>query len=322
MILVTGAMGFIGSALIRKLNDEGHIKNILAVDDFYKNFKDRNLANKEIREWIHRDIFLEWFIGIQSQIDFVFHLGARTDTVEKKKSIFDELNFNYSKTIWEVCTQYKIPLIYASSAATYGDGKNGYKDDHKIVSKLKPLNQYAKSKQRFDEWVLQQKETPPYWAGLKFFNVYGPNEYHKKRMASVVYHTAEQIKTTGKMKLFKSHNKAFKDGEQKRDFIYVKDVVNVCYFLYKKQKQSGLYNIGTGQARSFLDLANTTFKAMQLEPNISFINTPADLRKNYQYFTEADITKLRKLGYKKKFHSLEEGIQDYVTHYLRSKKVW
>jgi len=278
MIIVTGALGFIGSSLIRKLNDEGHDKNILAVDDFYKSHKDPNLANKYI--------------------------------------------LNYSKRIWEICTQYQIPLVYASSAATYGNGKQGYKDDHKLIPKLKPLNQYAKSKQSFDEWVLKQKKTPPYWAGLKFFNVYGPNEYHKKRMASVVYHTAEQIKATGKMKLFKSHNSKFKNGEQQRDFIYIKDVVDVCHFLYNKQKQSGIYNIGTGEARTFLDLANATFKAMDIESNISFINTPADIRKNYQYFTQADISKLRKLGYKKKFHSLEDGIQDYVKHYLRGKKIW
>jgi len=234
MIVVTGAAGFIGSCLVRKLNDEGHEKEILVVDDFYKDYKKQNLeTDKWVRDWIHRDIFLNWFKSSAHSIDFVFHLGARTDTTEKSKKVFDELNLNYSKAIWEICTEKQIPIVYASSAATYGGGEHGFNDSHSIVSKLKPLNPYGDSKNNFDKWVLKQKKLPPFWAGLKFFNVYGPNEYHKRRMASVVFHTAEQIKKTGGMKLFKSHKKGIKDGHQQRDFIYVKDVLDILYFFYK-----------------------------------------------------------------------------------------
>ncbi len=322
MIVVTGALGFIGSCLVRKLNDEGHTRNLIVVDDFYKHFKEPNLENKFIREWIHRDIFMEIVEQMPAKVDFIFHLGARTDTAEQDKTIFDRLNLEYSKAIWKFCTDNQIPMLYASSAATYGGGEHGYKDNHKIVSKLQPLNPYGDSKNDFDKWVLKQKKTPPFWAGIKFFNVYGPNEYHKGRMASVIFHTLEQIKATGKMKLFRSHKKGIKNGEQMRDFVYVKDVMNVLYFLYKRQKISGLYNLGTGEARSFLDLAALTFKAMNLEPKISFIDTPEDIRENYQYFTEADMSKLKKAGYKKPFHSLEKGIDDYVKNYLSRKKVW
>jgi ADP-L-glycero-D-manno-heptose 6-epimerase len=207
-------------------------------------------------------------------------------------------------------------LIYASSAATYGLGDLGYDDNHEIVSQLKPLNPYGRSKNDFDIWALQQESTPPFWAGFKFFNVYGPNEYHKGRMASVIWHTYRQIKESGKMKLFRSHRPDFKDGEQSRDFIYVKDVLKVLYFLFKHQNNSGLYNLGTGQARSFLDLASNTFKSMGLEPEISFVDTPADIRDTYQYFTEANMSKLRSIGYAEPFYSLEEGIEDYVKSYL------
>ncbi len=321
MIVVTGAYGFIGSCLVRALNDAGH-NDVLVVDDFYQDKKIPNLDNKKVREWIHRSIFLDWFERLQSQIDFVYHLGARTDTAEMDGDIFDHLNLNYSKEIWRVCTKYQIPIIYASSAATYGMGEHGFVDNHKIVSKLKPLNPYGVSKNDFDIWALQQKEAPPFWAGLKFFNVYGPNEYHKGRMASVIFHTVRQIKATGGMKLFRSHNPKYKDGQQQRDFIYVKDVVNVMQFLAKKQPANGLYNLGTGKARTFQDLATNTFKAMGLKPNISFIDTPKDIRDKYQYFTEAKMTKLQKVGYKKKFYTLEKGINDYVKKYLLEEKIW
>jgi ADP-L-glycero-D-manno-heptose 6-epimerase len=322
MIVVTGALGFIGSCLVKKLNEAGHTSDLMVVDDFYKDYKEYNLDKKHIREWIHRDIFIDLFEKMHTQIDFVFHLGARTDTALQDKAVFDKLNLEYSKAVWEICTKYKIPLIYASSAATYGDGKNGYEDSHEIVEQLKPLNPYGDSKNDFDKWVLKQEKQPPFWAGIKFFNVYGPNEYHKTRMASVIFHTVKQINATGEMKLFKSHKKGIANGHQKRDFIYVKDVVDVLYFLFKKQKGSGLYNLGTGEARTFLDLATLTFEAMNKEPKISFMDTPADIRENYQYFTEANMSKLKALGYKKKFHSLEEGISDYVKNYLAGKKVW
>ncbi len=329
MIVVTGAAGFIGSCLVGKLNEEGHDKDVFVVDDFYKSKKDPNLNKKWIRDWIHRDLFLNWFAGNQKTVKFVFHLGARTDTAEKSKNIFNELNLNYSKKIWNICAEKQIPLVYASSAATYGGGEHGYNDAHNIVSKLKPLNAYGDSKNDFDIWALKQKKTPPFWAGMKFFNVYGPNEYHKKRMASVIFHTVKQIKETGKMKLFRSHKKGIKDGHQQRDFIYVKDVLDILYFFYKqtnrtsgKKSKSGLYNVGTGQARTFIDLAKATFHAMDLEPEIGFMDTPVAFRKNYQYFTEANIKKLRAAGYKKKFHSLEEGVDDYVRNYLLGKKIF
>lgn len=322
MIVVTGAAGFIGSCLVQKLNEEGHDKNVIVVDDFYKDYKDDNLKTKWIRDWIHRDLFLDWFSRNHQRIDFVFHLGARTDTAEKSKAIFDRLNLNYSKSIWEICTEKQIPLVYASSAATYGGGEHGYNDSHEIVSKLKPLNPYGDSKNDFDKWVLKQEKTPPFWAGTKFFNVYGPNEYHKKRMASVIFHATNQIKSTGKMKLFRSHKKGIENGHQKRDFIYIKDVVDILFFFFKKRKKSGLYNVGTGKARTFLDLVKATFNALEIEPNIGFIDTPKDIRDNYQYFTEANMEKLRVAGYKKKFHTLEAGVEDYVKNYLKAKKIY
>ena len=329
MIVVTGASGFIGSCLVGKLNEQGHDKDVIVVDDFYKDYKDDNLKSKWVRDWIHRDLFLDWFEKSQERVKFVFHLGARTDTTEKNKKIFDELNLKYSKRIWKICTEKQIPLVYASSAATYGGGEHGYNDSHSIVSKLEPLNPYGISKNDFDIWVLKQKKTPPFWAGMKFFNVYGPNEYHKKRMASVVFQTAKQIKETDGMKLFRSHKKEVKNGHQQRDFIYVKDVLDILFFFYKiadrtgkNKKKSGLYNVGTGKARTFLDLAKATFHALNLEPKISFIDTPKDIRGNYQYFTEANMKKLRAAGYKKEFYSLEDGIEDYVKNYLKKKKIY
>lgn len=320
MIVVTGAFGFIGSCMIRQLNDLG--LEVLAVDDFYKDKKEVNLANKEIREWIHRDIFLQWLPRIHSRVDYVLHLGARTDTAEMDTAIFDDLNLNYSKAIWDFCTTFEKPLIYASSAATYGMGEHGFGDSHKIVEQLRPLNPYGVSKNDFDKWALQQKNTPPSWIGLKFFNVYGPNEYHKGRMASVIYHTVQQIKATGQMKLFRSHHPDFKDGEQQRDFIYVKDVIDIIHFLMENQPKNGLYNVGTGKARTFYDLASATFQAMDLAPDISFIDTPKDIRDKYQYYTQAKMTKLKKAGYKKGFYSLEDGISDYVKSYLLRKKIF
>lgn len=315
MIIVTGAAGFIGSCLITKLNNEG-FKDIVAVDDFSKVEKSGNLEGKKLKEKIDRNSFVAWFLKNNDKVEFIFHIGARTDTTEFRKEIFDELNVRYSQNIFTLCTQYRIPLIYASSAATYGLGELGYRDDHGIVEKLKPLNPYGVSKNEFDKWVLLQPEFPPFWAGMKFFNVYGPNEYHKGRMASVIFHAYNQIKTSGKVKLFKSHIEEYKDGEQLRDFVYVKDVINVLYFLMKNQQESGLYNLGTGKARSFNDLANSTFKALKVPAKIEYIETPLDIRDKYQYFTEADINKLRSGGYKEEFTSLENGVEDYVTNYL------
>lgn len=315
MIVVTGAAGFIGSVMVGKLNREGH-DNIIAVDNFSSVFKKQNLLNKKIAEKINRDNFFDWLDKNHEGVNFIFHIGARTDTTEFDVAIFDKLNLNYTKNMWLKCTDYNIPLIYASSAATYGMGELGYNDSHDIVDKLKPLNPYGESKNEFDKWALKQKETPPFWAGFKFFNVYGPNEYHKDRMASVILHAFRQIATTDKMKLFRSHRHDFKDGEQLRDFVYVKDVVNVLYYFMQNKKVPGLYNLGTGKARSFIDLATATFNTMGKQPVIEFIDTPTDIRDKYQYFTEANMQKLRDYGYTDTFQTLEEGIDDYVRNYL------
>lgn len=315
MIVVTGAAGFIGSCLVNKLNNKG-FKDIVVVDDFSNAQKNANLKNKSYRYKLDRMVFFEWLKQEHKQITFIFHIGARTDTTEFNKEVFDLLNLNYSKQLWELCSLYNIPLVYASSAATYGSGEHGYHDDHKIIELLKPLNPYGESKNDFDKWVLKQKNKPNFWAGLKFFNVYGPNEYHKGRMASVIYHTYNQIINSGKMKLFRSHHPDFKDGEQTRDFIYVKDVVQVCYFLMLQKGPSGIYNLGTGIARSFNDLARACFTAMNLQPQIEYIDTPADIRDKYQYFTQAEMGKLRAIGFSDNFHTLEQGIEDYIQNYL------
>ncbi len=320
MIVVTGAAGFIGSYLVGELNKNG-IQSLILVDDFSREDKNLNLENKRYHLKVDRMEFIHsYFAKHQKEIEFVFHLGARTDTTEQSKAIFDQLNLNYTKRVWEICSQAAIPLVYASSAATYGDGQLGYEDRHDIVSKLQPLNPYGRSKNDFDLWALTQKNTPPFWAGLKFFNVYGPNEYHKGRMASVIFHTYNQIKKTGAMRLFRSHKEGIKNGHQQRDFIYVKDLVKVCLFLKNNSVSSGLYNLGTGQANTFLDLVQYTFKALNKTPDISFIDTPIDIRDTYQYYTQANMSKLISAGYEAPFVTLEEGITTYVRDYLSKNK--
>jgi len=315
MIVVTGAAGFIASVLIGALNDEG-VDDLILVDKFGDAAKMKNLDNKRYKELIERDVFIDWFEKNNDKVEFVFHIGARSATTGFDKSVFDELNLNYSKSVWNICTKADIPMIYASSAATYGNGEFGYDDNHEIVEKLKPLNLYGESKNDFDKWALKQDKTPPSWYGMKYFNVYGPNEYHKGRMASVIHSAFHQIKEKGAMKLFKSHNPDYKDGGQLRDFVYVKDLVEVMLFLWEYEAKSGLYNVGTGNARSFLDLAKATFKAMGVEENISFIDTPEDIRDKYQYFTEANMSKLLDQGYGVPFYSLEDGVEDYVKEFL------
>src|SRR4030042_1879583 len=314
MIVVTGAAGFIGSSLTGKLNAEGH-SSLVVVDKFNQPAKNKNLDNKTILEKIDRDDFIRWLDAHHRNVEFVFHMGARTNTAEFDKSVFDRLNLGYTKEVWNSCVSYNIPLVYASAAATYGLGEHGYNDDHNIVNRLKPLNPYGESKNEFDKWALKQKTCPPFWTGVKFFNVYGPNECHKGRMASVIFHAFNQIKRTGKMKLFRSHHPDFKDGEQKRDFVYVKDVISVLYYFYKTRPESGLYNLGTGIARTFLDLTKAVFYAMELEPVIEFMDTPIDIRDKYQYFTEANMEKLHKAGYEQSFYSLEQGVDEYVQQY-------
>lgn len=315
MIVITGAAGFISSCLAGYLNEKGYVDLVLS-DDFTQTQKAENYTGKKFSQLVDRKELFEFIRQNQRMIQFVFHLGARTDTTEFDYAIFEELNISYSKQIWNLCVEFGLPLVYASSAATYGDGNLGYDDNHEVPFQLRPLNPYGESKNEFDKWALQQEKQPYFWAGLKFFNVYGPNEYHKGRMASVIFHGFNQIKSSGKIKLFKSHKPEYADGGQLRDFVYVKDLIDVCYFLMTQRKHSGLYNLGTGKARTFKDLAVSTFNALGLEPEIEFIDMPEDIRDKYQYFTEAKMDKLRSIGYTEPFMSLEEGVNDYVRNYL------
>ena len=317
MIVVTGAAGFIGSVLAVRLL-EADYRQLVLVDDFSVEAKQRNHEHLPVTAKVDRADFADWLRANESQVQFVFHLGARTDTTEQNEALFDRLNLDYTKAIWNLCVEFGLPLIYASSAATYGDGTKGYVDSHDIVDDLEPLNPYGRSKNDFDAWALRQERQPYFWAGFKFFNVYGPNEFHKGRMASVVLHTFRQVQSTGGMKLFRSHRPDFEDGHQTRDFVHVEDVCSVLlHFMHNRiPAHSGLYNLGSGQGRTFLDLVNATFLAMGKPAQISFIDTPEDIRDTYQYFTEADLTKLRASGYEAAFRSLEEGIEDYVTNHL------
>ncbi len=318
-IIITGAAGFIGSVLSGYYNRLGYESLILA-DDFSRPDKAPNFSDKKVLTRIERTHFFEEVEKFDPEA--IVHLGARTDTTEQNEVIFNTLNLEYSKKIWQLATRLNIPLIYASSAATYGSGEHGYSDDHSVVPKLRPLNPYGWSKQRFDLWALDQESAPPFWAGLKFFNVYGPNEYHKGRMASVVLHAYRQIKQTGKMKLFRSHRPDVADGMQMRDFVYVMDVVEVIDYLLSEQPASGLYNLGSGRAQSFLDLVHAVFKALDLPPRIEFIDTPADIRESYQYYTRAEMQKLQNAGYSRPFRSLEEGVPEYVQTYLESQSIY
>jgi len=319
VIVVTGAAGFIGSYLVGYLNSLGYNRLVL-VDDFTQEKKWPNLEGKLYLHKVERTHFFEWQQQHPGLIQYVFHLGARTDTTEMDYSIHKKWNLDYSISMWQMCAANNIPLVYASSAATYGGGEHGYSDNHEIVKALHPLNPYGVSKNEFDIWALEQQQAPPFWAGLKFFNVYGPNEYHKGRMASVIFHAFNQIREKGSVKLFRSHNPAYRDGEQIRDFIYVKDVVSICVWLMQHQPASGLYNTGTGMARTFLALVRGIFATLDVAENIEFVDTPIDIRDKYQYFTEADMHKLQAAGYNKPFSTLEEGVQDYVRNYLAQGK--
>lgn len=334
-IVITGAAGFIGSCLVSFLNKAGY-ENLILVDDFSQHQKDVNLEAKHFSKTIEREVFFDWLERENPKIDFFYHIGARTDTTEFDYSVHEHLNVEYSKKVWNYCSENNVPLVYASSAATYGSGELGYKDDESIIENLKPLNPYGVSKNEFDKWALRQAQDdtlrqdqdnrPPKWAGLKFFNVYGPNEYHKARMASVIFHSYNQIQKNGFVKLFKSHKKEYKDGEQLRDFIYVKDVLQICFWFlecWQKDPQTfipGIYNVGTGKARSFNDLVKATFSALDKYAQIEYIDMPEDIRETYQYFTEADMNKIRAAGYSQPFYSLEEGIDDYVRNYLSKEK--
>ncbi len=314
-LLITGAAGFIASCMASYLNQLGY-ENLILVDDFTQSRKEANHHTIRCIAKVQRED-IETYLLSAPTLHQVIHLGARTDTTEMDYSIHEKLNYQYSITLWNYCTAKQIPFIYASSAATYGAGEHGYSDNHEVVAKLHPLNPYGESKQQFDLFVLQQKTTPPHWYGLKFFNVYGPNEYHKGRMASVIFHAYHQIKNQGELKLFRSHREDYTDGGQMRDFVYVKDLLSITFWLMQYQPENGLYNVGTGKAETFLQLGQAVFAALHLAPNIRFVDTPADIRNTYQYFTEADMSKLRAAGYTAPMSDLMQGVNDYITHYLQ-----
>ncbi|MEO7800660.1 MAG: ADP-glyceromanno-heptose 6-epimerase [Ginsengibacter sp.] len=331
VIVITGAAGFIGSCLVSLLNSYG-FKKLVLVDNFDKTEKEKNLKDKHFLAKVERDRFFHWLQSENPEVEFIFHLGARTDTTEFNYDIHQHLNVDYTQRLWTFCVLNKLPIVYASSAATYGLGEFGYKDDHNIIEDLQPLNPYGISKNEVDKWVLKQvhqNSQPPFWAGLKFFNVYGPNEYHKGRMASVIFHSFNQIKNNGNVKLFKSHKTGFKDGEQLRDFIYVMDVIKICYwfmetFITTDQPETinGIYNVGTGKARTFNALVDATFDAIKKPSQIVYIDMPEDIRNTYQYFTEAEMNKLKEAGYTAPMTSLEDGVHDYVKNYLSKNEYY
>lgn len=320
MIIVTGAAGFIGSAIVKALNEKGE-QNIYIVDHFESEEKWKNLRGLKYYEFIQvEDLFTHPIWSLHG-IKAVYHMGACSATTELNMDYLYKNNTEYTNKLFALCAEKKIPFLYASSAATYGAGEQGYSDDHAGVSKLKPLNKYGYSKQLSDEWALKQSMTPPVWFGVKFFNVFGPNEYHKGKMSSVVFQSFNQINAVGEVKLFKSHRPDFKDGEQLRDFVYVKDVVRAMIALMEKSDSStsGIYNLGTGKARSFHDLTKATFAAMGIPAKINFIDMPKELQGQYQYFTEANMDKLAKVLPDFKFLSLEDAVNDYVKNHLKQE---
>lgn len=312
-IVVTGGAGFIGSCIVRTLNDMG-IDDIYIVDNIMSTEKWMNMRNKNYIEYIQRSEFLEKLNSIED-ITHIIHMGACSATTEKDFDYLWKNNVEYTKTLWNYCADKEISFIYASSAATYGDGEQGF-DDEDDIHRLLPLNGYGYSKQIFDIWSLKQEKAPKQHVGLKFFNVFGPNEYFKGSMASMVYHGFNQIKQNGEIKLFKSHNPNYEDGGQLRDFIYIKDICNAISWFMKNESVSGIYNMGTGITHSFKELAEATFKALDLEPNIKYIDMPEHLREKYQYYTKATSNKLATVGLTLKTTSLEDAVADYVKEYL------
>lgn len=318
MIVVTGAAGFIGSAIVWELNRCG-IEDIIVADKLRTEDKWRNIAKRKFYDWVDRDELIEKLEKGEIKPSVIIHMGACSATTEKDGDFLMKNNYEYSKKLWEISVRDNINFIYASSAATYGMGEAGYEDDENKIGDLRPLNKYGYSKQIFDVWVLKQQKKPAKWAGFKFFNVYGPNEYHKGRMASVVLHSFNQAQLEGEVKLFKSHRADYKDGGQLRDFVYIKDVVKVIKYFVDGKGKSGIYNLGTGKARSFYDLAMNTMKFAGKNPNINYIDMPIDIRDKYQYFTEASMQKIKDAGYMDEFYSFEDGIKDYVQNYLMNE---
>ena len=309
-LLVTGACGFIGNRIVRTLLQQGKKELILVDARTYLHTRDCAKGMDGL-PFIDRADLFDRLPGLAG-VDAVLHLGACTDTGQTDESYMETWNTGYTKKLWQWCAEKNIPFVYASSAATYGRGEHGYSDDHALVTRLQPLNLYGRSKHDFDRWALKESRTPPAWHGLKFFNVYGPGENHKNRMASTIYHGFHEIQKTGKMTLFKSHRDGIPDGQQKRDFVFVDDAVRLCLFCLERKPASGIYNCGTGVARSFLDLAHALFQALGMEPRIEWVPTPERFRDGYQYFTQADMSKVRKAWYDTAFTSLEEGVAHYV----------
>ncbi len=325
MIVVTGGAGFVGSVFLRRLNQE-NIDNIIVVDELQNSSKWQNLSKASFYKYIHKDQFLDHIDKSGMKIDGVVHLGADTDTTQTDCDYLFRNNVDYSQSLFEYCTREGVPFVYASSAAVYGDGSQGFDDNPEKVSSYLPLNPYGFSKKIVDVWAQKQTKAPPCWLGLRFFNVYGPNEYHKGKMKSLVPQAFEQIKETGSLKLFKSYLADYAHGEQSRDFIYVKDIADVLFYLLegaltKKEKfTSGVYNLGTGTSRTFKDLGSAVFKALDVKDNFQWIDMPSNLKDQYQYYTEAQMERFRSAtGYDRAFTSLEEGVSDYVTHYLNGK---
>ncbi len=317
MIVVTGGAGFIGSAIVWKLNELGY-QDILIVDDKAEgSLKWKNLSRRHFSDYQERDTFLKG-LGrgfLSKNVDVIFHMGASTDTTETDRDYLTKNNFEYTKRLAEWSIENKVRFLYASSAATYGSGECGYSDADPSSLKLKPLNPYGISKQQFDLWAIEHKLQDKI-AGFKFFNVFGPNEYHKGHMRSVVHKGYEQIKKEGKIRLFKSYRKDYKDGEQLRDFVYVKDVVDTLIWFWEHPEKNGILNLGTGVAKSWNDLANAIFSALKLPPHIEYIEMPENLRNQYQYYTQAELSKLKASGYKKPFQRFEDSVADYVLNYL------
>ena len=318
MIVITGSSGFIGSCLLSKLNYL-NFKDIVLVDNFDNIKKEKNYSNNIFSKKINRKDFFYWLNKNEKFIQFIFHLGARTNTLETNIEILNELNFQYSVKIWNTCVKFGIPFLYASSASVYGSGEFNFDDYDKNIDNYKPLNLYAQSKLKFDLWCLSQKKQPYFWAGLRFFNVYGPNEYHKGPMRSMVLNLFDQITSNKSVNLFKSHKSNCNDGEQKRDFIYVKDVIEVLVFFLLNRKNSGIYNVGSGESYSFNYLANIIFENCKIIPKFNYIDIPVSIREKYQYFTKSNQKKLRSIGYNYDFFTLREGIKDYFDNYLTSR---
>ena len=327
MIIITGSAGFIGSALTWQFNKVGY-KNLILVDQFKNKEKWKNLLNKSFVNFIPKSEIFTWLEdpANHAKISFIFHMGACSSTTQHDMDFLFENNVRYSQKLFLKCSDLNIPLIYASSAATYGNLHYNYSDNHNLCPKLVPINPYGFSKKLFDDWVLQQEKKPPFWVGLKFFNVYGANEYHKEEMRRIVTKAIPQIISTGKLKLFKSYVKHIDHGKQERDFVYIKDITDLMYYLwdtYYNNPQiltSGIYNVGSGKARTFIDLGKAVFRSLDIKPEFEWVDMPVSIRSQYQYYTKADLTNLRqKTGYQKKFTPIEEGVDDYIRQHYKGK---